>query len=96
MAEITKGMTKDTARALEAIRPLADELGVRIDADMCNLYIENTTIGIYANSTYATVMEALGYIFITQYPAFRRMKRETLDDLRNTENWCWAKEAGDD
>ena len=86
-------MTKDTARALEAIRPLADELGVRIDADMCNLYIENTTIGIYANSTYATVMEALGYIFITQYPAFRRMKRETLDDLRNTVNRCWAKGA---
>ena len=91
MEEMTQEMTEDTARALEVIRPLADELGVKIDADKSHLYIENTMIGIYANSTYATVMEALGYIFITQYPAFRRMKRETLDDLRDTVNWCWFK-----
>ena len=64
-------MTEDTKRAIEIIKPIADELNIPVDADKSLLYIRDQVIGIGCNSTYATVMEALGYIFLTEYPRFR-------------------------
>lgn len=64
-------MTEDTKRAIEIIKPIADELNIPVDADESLLYIGDQAIGIGWNSTYATVMEALGYIFLTEYPRFR-------------------------
>ena len=64
-------MTEDTKRAVEIIKPIAKELGIRIDADEKRLYLNGQAIGISCNSTYATVMEALGYLFLREYPRFR-------------------------
>lgn len=59
-------MTQDTAKALEIIIPLADELGIRVEADDERLYVNNTQIAISLNSTWATVFEFIGYL-ITEY-----------------------------
>jgi len=64
-------MTEDTKRALEVIKPLCEFLGISIGADEGLLYMNGQAIGIGCNSTYATVMEALGYIFLVKYPDFR-------------------------
>lgn len=57
-------MTPDTERALAAIRPIADELGIRVGADMKFLYCNGQAIGIACNSTWATVLEFVGYAFL--------------------------------
>ena len=66
-------MTEDTRRALEIITPIADELGVDISADDGMLYAKwhdrKCGIGISCNSTYATVMEFVGYLFLVMYDA---------------------------
>ena len=59
-------MTQDTAKALEIIIPLADELGIRVEADDEKLYVNDTQIAISLNSTWATVFEFIGYL-ITEY-----------------------------
>ena len=64
-------MTDDTRRALEIIKPFADEFCYEVTADKDKLYIKrynyDAEIGISCNSTWATVMEFLGYLFMTQY-----------------------------
>lgn len=57
-------MTPDTERALAVIRPIADELGIRVEADMKFLYCNGQAIGIACNSTWATVLEFIGYAFL--------------------------------
>ena len=64
-------MTEDTKRAIEILKPICDLLGIRLDADSGLLYLKDQAIGIGCNSTYATVMEAIGYIFLTEFPKFR-------------------------
>ena len=64
-------MTEDTKRALEVIKPMCEFLGISIGADKSLLYMNGQAIGIGCNSTYATVMEALGYMFLKEYPKFR-------------------------
>lgn len=64
-------MTEDTKRALEAIRPIAEILNIKVDAYKNTLIMGDDAIGIACNSTYATVMEALGYMFLKEYPRFR-------------------------
>ena len=64
-------MTEDTRRALDLIAPVCMELNIHVTADDKLLYMDGQPIGIACNSTYATVMEALGYIFLEQYPRFR-------------------------
>ena len=54
-------MTKDTERALEAIRPIAKELNIEVDANNRFLFCNGQAIGISCNSTYATIKEFLGY-----------------------------------
>ena len=57
-------MTKDTERALEAIKPIAKELNITVDADDSLLYCNGQAIGIGCNSTYATINEFLAYTII--------------------------------
>ena len=65
-------MSKDTERALEIIKPIADELNIEISADDKILYVNDMGIGISCNSTYATVMEFIGYLIAVKYdPKFR-------------------------
>ncbi len=55
-------MTEDTARALAIIKPMADELNIRVRADGHCLFCNGQAIGIACNSTYATIMEFIGYL----------------------------------
>lgn len=55
-------MTDDTKRALDIIKPLAAELGIRVQADENYLFLNGQAIGIACNSTYATIMEFIGYL----------------------------------
>ena len=59
-------MTEDTARALEIIKPMADELGITVYADdnflYCGFHDITQPIGITFNSTYATLKEFVGYL----------------------------------
>jgi len=55
-------MTRDTERAIEIIEPLAKELNIRVRADDNYLYLNGQAIGIACNSTYATIMEFIGYL----------------------------------
>lgn len=66
-------MTEDTKRALEVIAPMAKELHIQVDADNSFLYCNGQAIGIGCNSTYATIMEFIGYVFATVY------KKEAFD-----------------
>ena len=54
-------MTNDTKRALTAIAPVANVLGIEVSADDLYLYCNGQRIGIECNSTYATVNEFLAY-----------------------------------
>lgn len=60
-------MTEDTRRALEIIAPMAKHLNIQISAERDFLLCNGQAIGISANSTWATVMEFLGYVFMTSY-----------------------------
>lgn len=72
-------MTKDTARALEIIKPLADELHIAVEADETILYMNGQPIGIACNSTYATLMEMIGWIFLKVFAlSFRRMNVNSI------------------
>lgn len=57
-------MTEDTKRALEIIEPLAKELRIEISADNSLLFCNGQPIGIGCNSTWATLMEFIGYAFL--------------------------------
>ncbi len=59
--------TEDTKRALAIIQPLAKELRLNVSADGDFLYVDGQGIGISCNSTYATVMEFVGFVFLNEY-----------------------------
>lgn len=59
---MSETVTEDTKRALEIIKPMADELNIRVRADGHYLFCNGQAIGIACNSTYATVMEFIGYL----------------------------------
>lgn len=68
-------MTNDTKRALEIIEPIAKELNIKVTADDRILYVNGMGIGIAMNSTYATLMEFIGWLFAKKYdPKFREVK----------------------
>ena len=78
-------MTKDTERALDIIRPLADVIGItELNADDRFLYVNDQAIGISGNSTYATVMEFIGYCTIRYSTKFRNLNLNSkqLDDIK--------------
>lgn len=67
-------MTEDTKRAIEIITPPAKELEIEITATDHVLRIGGQAIGISANSTWATLMEMIGWIFLAKYNKdFRRV-----------------------
>lgn len=68
-------MTDDTKRALEIIQPIAEMLNIKVSADNKILYLDGMGIGIAMNSTYATLMEFIGWLFAKKYdPKFREIK----------------------
>ena len=78
-------MTKDTERALEIIKPIAEMVGVEVKADDNLLYINNDGgIGIIGNSTRATVLEFIGWLIIYYDSYFRDLdlSDKQLDTIR--------------
>ena len=74
-------MTEDTKRAIEIMKPLTDELKVSVDVayrgTVLLMSYKGTTqgIGIACNSTHATVMEMIGFLFTEVYrDEFRRVR----------------------
>lgn len=60
-------MTEDTKRALEIMWPIAEELNIKVEANDKILKMDGQAIGIACNSTWATMMEMIGWIFIERY-----------------------------
>ena len=77
-------MTQDTKRALEIITPVAELLGLRVEADDDRLYVDNTQIGISCNSTWATVFEFIGYLITEYNTEFRdiNLSKKQLETIR--------------
>lgn len=81
-------MTEDTKRALEIIKPIADELKLDVRADDKMLYVGDIGIGISMNSTYATIMEFVGYLYLNHYTKrFRGIKVDADTDELITRYW---------
>lgn len=77
-------MTEDTKRAIEIIQPIADELDIKVTATDRILRMDGQAIGISCNSTYATLMEMIGWIFLDKYVnEFRRvgLDRDAEEDI---------------
>lgn len=79
-------MTEDTKRALEIIKPIADFLKIEVSADWKLLYVNNLAIGIACNSTYATIMEFIGFLLMSEYPKFRDIHIDK-SDIDNIERY---------
>lgn len=60
-------MTEDTKRALEIMQPVAEELNIKVEANGKILKMDGQAIGIACNSTWATLMEMIGWIFLERY-----------------------------
>ena len=77
-------MTEDTKRALEFIKPIADELKIKVSADDDILYIDNIGVAIGCNSTYATLMEFIGYLTLKYNSKFRfiYLSQEQIDSIK--------------
>ena len=72
-------MTIDTEIALDIIQPICDLFDVEVEADKDFLYIKTydykpAIISISCNSTYATVMEFVGYMILVYGERFRDLK----------------------
>lgn len=84
-------MTEDTKAALDAIKPIADILNIKVDADRQFLFCNGQAIGISSNSTYATVKEFIGFAMqaISNRPDCHfKITNEVLDSIRR----CWISE----
>ena len=89
-------MTKDTERALEALKEVAKILSIEIDADESWLYCNGQPIGISCNSAYATVNEFIGYAMLNM--AKRESHRFTVSSTLKKQiqsNWRTPEQVAD-
>ena len=89
MNEKVKQMTEEAKQAVEILAPICKELHIDIKADGNRLYLNGQGIGIACNSTYATVMEGLGYIFLKKYPQFRMVAVTQSLQKAIKRHWVW-------
>lgn len=75
-------MSEDTKRALEIIKPMADSFSINVSADDRFLYCNGQAIGISCNSTYATVMEFLGYVLVKEYGKRHRLSDKVIREAK--------------
>ena len=85
-------MTEETKRAIEIITPLAAELDIEIKATDHVLQMNGQKIGISANSTWATLMEMIGYIFLEEYDRSFRKVDIDFQELNETIRRYWISE----
>lgn len=64
---MNRPITPDIARAVELLKPICDEIGIPITADGSVMTIEGQKIGVSCNSTWATMMEGIGTLFLLEY-----------------------------
>ena len=64
---MNKPITPDIERAVKILLPICEELGYQIYSDGSVMTIGGQKIGVSCNSTYATVMEGLGFLFLRGY-----------------------------
>jgi hypothetical protein len=64
---MNRPITPDIEQAVKILLPICQELGYQIYADGSVMTIDGQKIGVGCNSTYATVMEGIGYIFYRGY-----------------------------
>jgi hypothetical protein len=75
-------MSEDTKRALEIIKPMSKELNIEVAADDRFLYCNGQAIGISINSTYATIMEFIGYVLVKEYSKWHRLNTNLVHDAK--------------
>ena len=89
-------MTEDTRRALEIIKPIADELGITVSADenwlFCEYHGMLQPIAITFNSTYATLKMFIGYL--ASYLVYRQGIE--WNELETYVKQYWKKERNDE
>lgn len=85
-------MTKDTEKALEALKDVAKILNIELDADESWLYCNGQPIGISCNSAYATVNEFVGYAMLNmakreshRFTVSRTLKKQIQSNWRTPE-----------
>ena len=64
---MNRPITPDIERAVKILLPICEELGYQIYSDGSVMTIGGQKIGVSCNSTYATVMEGLGFLFLREY-----------------------------
>lgn len=64
---MNRPITPDIERAVKLLQPICDELDIKLSADGSVMTIGGQKIGVSCNSTYATVMEAIGFLFYHEY-----------------------------
>ena len=84
-------MTEDTKRALEIIRPVAEELNIKVEANGKILKMDGQAIGIACNSTWATLMEMIGWIFLERYCRDFREVDIDWNELNETIKRYWIR-----
>ncbi len=82
---MNRPITPDIAEAVKALRPICEGLNIELSADGSVMNIGGQKIGVSCNSTYATVMEGIGYLFYTAYSmGFRqnKMSKSTKEAIK--------------
>ena len=86
-------MTPDTGRALAIIKPIADELNIEVSATDKFLVVDGVYIGIYCNSTFATVMEFVGYLTFMYGKAFRALNLDSIQQKTIKRYWLTKEQV---
>ena len=85
---MNRPITPDIEEAVKVLQPICKGLGFTIYADGSVMTINDQKIGVSCNSTYATVMEGIGYLFYTAYSMrFRQHKMSKSTKEAITRYW---------
>lgn len=87
---MNRPITPDIERAVKILLPICEELGYQIYSDGSVMTIGGHKIGVSCNSTYATVMEGLGTLFLLEYVNQFRT-HEISDETEEAIKRYWLK-----
>lgn len=88
---MSQPITPDIEKAVKILLPICEELGYQIHADGSVMTIGGQKIGVRFNSTYATVMEGLGFLFLREYRNRFRQHMLSGDTMEAIKRY-WIKE----
>ena len=91
---MNRPITPDIERAVELLKPICEECGYTIYADGSVMTIDGQKIGVSCNSTYATLMEGLGFLFLRGYAeGFRHHSISQSSQEAITRYWLPKKQS---